>query len=132
ALVEVQGYVYDAWRQVGRVAGALGHTDVAEELDRKADRLKERFNEDFWMPEAGYYAVALDGNKQRVGSITSNPGHCLWSRIIDPARAGRVVRRLLAPDMSTGWGIRTLSEKNPAYDPIGYHTGSVWPHDNSL
>ncbi|TMK23252.1 MAG: amylo-alpha-1,6-glucosidase [Actinobacteria bacterium] len=132
ALVEVQGYVYDAWRQVARVAGALGHTDVAEELDRKADRLKERFNEDFWMPEAGYYAVALDGNKQRVGSITSNPGHCLWSRIIDPARAGRVVRRLLAPDMSTGWGIRTLSEKNPAYDPIGYHTGSVWPHDNSL
>jgi len=132
ALVEVQGYVYDAWTQVARVARALGHRDVAEELLRKAEKLKQRFNEDFWMPEAGYYAVALDGNKERVGSITSNPGHCLWSRIIDPARAGRVVRRLLAPDMSSGWGIRTLSEKNPAYDPIGYHTGTVWPHDNSL
>jgi glycogen debranching enzyme len=132
ALVEVQGYVYDAWRQVARVAAALGHKDVAEELENKADRLKKKFNEDFWMPDAGYYAVALDGNKEQVGSITSNPGHCLWSRIIDPARAGRVVRRLLAPDMSSGWGIRTLSEKNPAYDPIGYHTGTVWPHDNSL
>ncbi len=132
ALVEVQGYVYDAWRQVARVADALGHKDVAGELEHKAERLKARFNQDFWMPEAGYYAVALDGNKHQCRSITSNPGHGLWSRIIDQPRAGRVVRRLLAPDMSSGWGIRTLSQKNPAYDPIGYHTGTVWPHDNSL
>jgi glycogen debranching enzyme len=132
ALVEVQGYVYDAWLQVARVARALGHTDVAGELEHKAEVLKQKFNEDFWMPEDGYYAVALDGNKEQVRSITSNPGHGLWSRIIDHDRAGRVVRRLLAPDMSSGWGIRTLSGKNPAYDPIGYHTGTVWPHDNSL
>jgi glycogen debranching enzyme len=132
ALVEVQGYVYDAWRQVARVARALGHMDAAGELEHKAEVLKQKFNEDYWMPEAGYYAVALDGNKEQVRSITSNPGHGLWSRIIDHDRAGRVVRRLLAPDMSSGWGIRTLSEKNPAYDPIGYHTGTVWPHDNSL
>jgi glycogen debranching enzyme len=132
ALVEVQGYVYDAWKQVARVARALAHGDVAGELEHKADVLKQKFNEDFWMPEAGYYAVALDGNKEQVRSITSNPGHGLWSRIIEHDRAGRVVRRLLAPDMSSGWGIRTLSAKNPAYDPIGYHTGTVWPHDNSL
>lgn len=131
-LVEVQGYVYDAWRQVAHVATALGHADVAEELEHKAEELKERFNRDFWMPDAGYYAVALDGNKEQVRSITSNAGHGLWSRIIDSSRTGRVVRRLLAPDMSSGWGIRTLSAKNPAYDPIGYHTGTVWPHDNSL
>jgi glycogen debranching enzyme len=132
ALVEVQGYVYDAWVQVARVARALGHRDVAEELERKAAALKERFNSDFWMPEEGTYAVALDGQKRQVRSVTSNPGHCLWSRIVDPARAPKVVRRLLARDMATGWGIRTLSAKNPAYDPIGYHTGSVWPHDNSI
>jgi glycogen debranching enzyme len=132
ALVEVQGYVYDAWRQVAHVARALGHTDVAGDLEHKAEELKLRFNRDFWMPDAGYYAVALDGNKEQVRSITSNAGHGLWSRIIESSRAGRVVRRLLAPDMSSGWGIRTLSEKNPAYDPIGYHTGTVWPHDNSL
>jgi glycogen debranching enzyme len=132
ALVEVQGYVYDAWVQVARVARAIGKEDVAEELERKAEKLKERFNADFWMADEGYYAVALDGNKEQVRSIASNPGHCLWSRIIDQTRAPRVVRRLLAPDLSSGWGIRTLSSKNPAYDPIGYHTGTVWPHDNSL
>ena len=132
SLVEVQGYVFDAWVQVARVAAALGHNDVAKDLERKAAELKRRFNEDFWMPEEGYYAVALDGNKEQVRSITSNPGHCLWSRIIDQGRATRVVRRLLAPDMSSGWGIRTLSRRSPAYDPIGYHTGTVWPHDNSL
>jgi glycogen debranching enzyme len=132
ALVEVQGYVYDAWLQVARVARALGHTDVATELERKAAELKERFNRDFWMEDEGTYAVALDGNKEQVRSVTSNAGHCLWSGITDGARANRVVHRLLAPDMSTGWGIRTLSSKNPAFDPIGYHTGTVWPHDNSL
>jgi glycogen debranching enzyme len=132
ALVEVQGYVFDAWRQVARVAHALGHADVARDLENKASKLHERFNEDFWMPDQGYYAVALDGNKKQVKSVTSNPGHCLWSRIIDKSRAARVVRTLLSPDMSTGWGIRTLSARNPAFDPIGYHTGTVWPHDNSL
>ncbi|HJR18672.1 MAG TPA: amylo-alpha-1,6-glucosidase [Actinomycetota bacterium] len=132
ALVEVQGYVYDAWRQVARVAKALGHVDAAAELEQKAERLKKRFNDDFWMPDEGFYATALDGNKKQVGSISSNAGHCLWSRIVDQGRAARVVRRLLAKDMSSGWGIRTLSSRNPAYDPIGYHTGTVWPHDNSL
>ncbi|MGH2726674.1 MAG: amylo-alpha-1,6-glucosidase, partial [Actinomycetota bacterium] len=122
ALVEVQGYVYDAWHQVARVAVALGHTDVAAELERKADDLKRRFNADFWMEDEGFYATALDANKEQVRSIASNAGHGLWSRIIDPGRAARVVRRLLAPDMSSGWGIRTLSSRNPAYDPIGYHT----------
>lgn len=132
ALVEVQGYVYDAKRQVARVARAIGHTDVAEELEAQAEKLKRRFNEDFWMADLGYYALALDGNKEQVRSITSNPGHGLWSRIVDQARAARVVRVLLSAELSSGWGIRTLSSKSPAYDPIGYHTGSVWPHDCSL
>lgn len=132
ALCEVQGYVYDAKRRLARVARALGHEDLARDLEQRAEDLKRRFNEDFWMPDEGYYAVALDGAKRQVGSITSNPGHCLWSRIVDDDRAPRVARRLLSPELSSGWGIRTLSARNPAFDPIGYHTGSVWPHDNAL
>jgi glycogen debranching enzyme len=132
ALCEVQGYVYDAKSRTARVARALGHEDVAAELEEQAAKLKERFNRDFWMPDLGYFAVALDGNKQQVRSITSNPGHCLWSRIVDPAKAARVVWMLLGEDLSSGWGVRTLGRSNPSYDPIGYHTGSVWPHDNSI
>jgi glycogen debranching enzyme len=132
ALCEVQGYVYDGKVRTAKVARALGHTDVAVELEEQARKLKERFNNDFWMPEAGFYAVALDGNKDQCRSITSNPGHCLWSRIVDDDKAPRVVRMLLSADLSSGWGVRTLSKSNPAYDPIGYHTGSVWPHDNSI
>jgi glycogen debranching enzyme len=132
ALCEVQGYVYDGKMRTAKVARALGHENVAGELEEQARKLKERFNTDFWMPEAGFYAVALDGSKDQVRSITSNPGHCLWSRIIDESKAARVVRTLLSDDLSSGWGVRTLSKSNPAYDPIGYHTGSVWPHDNSI
>jgi glycogen debranching enzyme len=132
ALVEVQGYVYDAKVGVARVARALGHADVAGELEAQAAELRRRFNRDFWMPDARYFAVALDGDKRQVASITSNPGHALWSGIVDPALAGFVVRRLLADDMSCGWGIRTLSSRNPGFDPIGYHTGTVWPHDNAI
>ena len=84
------------------------------------------------MADAGTFAVALDGNKNQVRSITSNPGHCLWSRIVDADKAPRVVRSLLSEDLSSGWGVRTLSRSNPAYDPIGYHTGSIWPHDNAI
>jgi glycogen debranching enzyme len=132
ALVEVQGYVYDAKLRTARVARALGHDDVADDLEHQAAALGRRFNEDFWMSDRRFYAVALDGNKKQVGSVTSNPGHCLWSGIIDHDRAGHVVRRLTSPEMSSGWGIRTLSRKNKGFDPIGYHTGTVWPHDNAL
>jgi glycogen debranching enzyme len=132
ALCEVQGYVYQAKVRTARVARALGHEDLADELEKQAEELKRRFNEDFWMADEGYFAVALDGKKKQVRSITSNPGHCLWSRIVDPSKAQRVARTLLSSDLSSGWGIRTLSASNPSFDPIGYHTGSIWPHDNAL
>jgi glycogen debranching enzyme len=132
ALVEVQGYVYQAKRSVARLAVDLGERDLAERLEREADELRERFNRDFWLEKAGYFALALDGDKRPVETITSNPGHCLWSRIVDEDRAARVVRRLLSPTLSSGWGIRTLAAKQAPYDPIGYHTGTVWPHDNAL
>ena len=132
ALVEVQGYVYHAKRSAARLAADLGERDVAERLEREAADLRARFNRDFWMEQQGYYALALDGDKRPVETITSNPGHGLWSRIVDEDKAARVVRRLLSPSLSSGWGIRTLAAKQAPYDPIGYHTGTVWPHDNAL
>lgn len=132
ALVEAQGYVYHAKSRMAVVARDLGEHDVGDRLEREAAQLKERFNRDFWMQEEGYYALALDGRKRPVRTITSNPGHCLWSGIVDEDKAERVARRLLSPALFSGWGIRTLASRQPAYDPIGYHTGSVWPHDNSI
>jgi glycogen debranching enzyme len=132
ALVEVQGYVYRAKRSVARLATDLGERDLAARLEREAADLRERFNRDFWLETPGFYALALDGDKRPVETITSNPGHGLWSGIVDEDRAARVVRRLLSPGMSSGWGIRTLAAKQGPYDPIGYHTGTVWPHDNAL
>jgi glycogen debranching enzyme len=132
ALVEAQGYVYQAKRNIARLARDLGEDDVAERLDKEAADLKDRFNGDFWMEKEGFYCLALDGGKQQVTTITSNPGHCLWSRIVEDDKASKVVRRLLSPVLSSGWGIRTVATRQAAYDPIGYHTGSVWPHDNAL
>jgi glycogen debranching enzyme len=132
ALVEAQGYVYQAKRNIARLARDLGEHDLAEHLDKEAAELRDRFNRDFWMEEQGFYCLALDGEKRQVTTITSNPGHCLWSRIVDDDKASKVVRRLLSPALSSGWGIRTLATRQGAYDPIGYHTGSVWPHDNAL
>ena len=132
ALVEAQGYVYQAKSNVARVARDLGENALADRLDREAADLKARFNRDFWLEERGYFALALDGQKRQVETITSNPGHGLWSRIVDDDKAPNVVRRLLSPALSSGWGIRTLAAKQPPYDPIGYHTGTVWPHDNAL
>jgi glycogen debranching enzyme len=132
ALVEVQGYVYQAKSRMARLAVAVGDQDLAARLAKEADDLKERFNRDFWMQDEGYYALALDGKKKQVATITSNPGHCLWSQIIDEDKAQRVARRLLSPALSSGWGVRTLAAKQRPFDPLGYHTGSVWPHDNAL
>ncbi len=132
ALVEAQGYVYDAKRSMAEIYRALGDAVSAGRLRTEADDLRGRFEEAFWMPGEEFYAVALDGQKRQVTSITSNPGHCLWSGIIDRRRAARVVERLMAPDMFTGWGIRTLSMQMGRYHPLSYHNGSVWPHDNSL
>ena len=132
ALVEVQGYVYDAKRRLSGLAERLGEHELAARLGREADELRVRFNESFWMPDVAYYAIALDRDKRPVGTITSNPGHCLWSGIVPPERVDAVVDRLLDPSMDCGWGIRTYASGQPGYNPVGYHTGTVWPHDNAL
>ena len=132
ALCELQGYVYDAWLRMADIYDALGRGDRAAELRGKAARLFAQFNEAFWDEDSGFYAYMLDGDKRKVLTVASNPGHLLWSGIVPAERAGRVVARLMAPDMNTGWGIRTLSSAHPAYNPYSYQNGSVWPHDNSL
>jgi glycogen debranching enzyme len=132
ALCELQGYAYDAWLRMAQIFDVLGDSGRAKELRRKAAKLFKRFNEAFWNEETGFYAFCLDGEKKPVWSIASNPGHLLWSGIVPPERAGRVVERLMAPDMSSGWGIRTLSSAHPAYNPHSYQNGSVWPHDNGI
>jgi glycogen debranching enzyme len=132
ALCELQGYVYDAWVRMAEVFDALGKPDRAQELRAKAGALFDRFNEAFWDEDLGFYAYALDGDKKKVLTVASNAGHCLWSGIVPPERAEKVVQRLMAPDMWTGWGIRTLSANHPAFNPYNYQTGSVWPHDNAI
>jgi len=132
ALCELQGYVYDAWLRMSEIFEELGKSGRAEELRAKAAALFERFNEAFWDEELGFYAFALDGAKKKVLTVASNAGHCLWSGIVPPERAETVVKRLMAPDMWSGWGIRTLSSLHPAFNPYNYQTGSVWPHDNAI
>ena len=132
ALCELQGYVYDAWLRMSEVFDALGKPDRAGELREKAAALFKRFNEAFWDEELGCYVLALDGEKKKVRTVASNVGHCLWSGIATKERAGKVVSRLMAPDMWSGWGIRTLSAKHAAFNPYNYQTGSVWPHDNAI
>jgi glycogen debranching enzyme len=132
ALVEVQGYIYQAKVGMARLLRQHGETDQARALELQACELKERFNRDFWMEEEGYFALALDREKRQVQGVSSNAGHCLWSGVCDADKAQRVADRLLAPDMFTGWGIRTLSSRSPNYNPMSYHNGSVWPHDTAL
>jgi glycogen debranching enzyme len=132
ALCELQGYVFDAWHRMAEVYDALGEPARARELRGKAADLQERFEDRFWCEEVGFYAFTLDSDKQPVPTIASNAGHCLWSGIARLDHAERIVRRLFEPDMWSGWGIRTLSARNPAYNPFSYQLGSVWPHDNGL
>jgi glycogen debranching enzyme len=132
ALVEAQGYVYRAKLTIAEVYAALGDTDTAQRLRSEAARLREAFNEAFWNAQEGTFALALDGRKRQVASVTSNPGHCLHCGIVEPHKAAAVAERLMAGDMFGGWGVRTLSSANPAYNPMSYHNGSVWPHDNAI
>ncbi len=132
ALCELQGYVYDAWLRMAEVFDELGDLERAATLRRKAADLRRRFEAAFWCEDIGFYAFCLDPDKQPVPVVTSNAGHLLWSGIVSPERAGRVVRRLFEPDMWSGLGIRTLSAGNPAYNPFSYQRGSVWPHDNGI
>jgi glycogen debranching enzyme len=132
ALCEVQGYVYAAFRARARIAGASGETGVAAQWDGRAERLKAAFDEQFWLPSRGWYAIALDGRKTAVDALTSNVGHCLWSGIVPEDRAEQLVEHLMSPQMFSGWGVRTLGSTMGAYNPISYHNGSIWPHDNAL
>ncbi|MCL4540863.1 MAG: amylo-alpha-1,6-glucosidase [Chloroflexi bacterium] len=132
ALVEVQGYAYEARLAAALVFRRTGDERAAAEQERKATALRRQFNRDFWMEQERYLAQALDATKHQVPAVTSNAGHCLWSGILDEDKAGAIAVRLLARDMHSGWGIRTLSMGYPSYNPLSYHNGSVWPHDTSL
>ena len=131
ALCELQGYAFDAMLRMAEIYELLAEPEKAEGLRERARRLYQQFNELFWWEAEGTYYLGLDKDKQPMETVASNPGHCLASGIVPPERAGRVVDRLMAPDMWSGWGIRTLSSKHPGYNPYSYHCGSVWPHDNA-
>jgi glycogen debranching enzyme len=131
-LCEVQGYVYEARRRAAELAAVLGHVRRAEELDRQAETLRERFEHAFWCEELGTYALALDGDKRPCRVRASNAGHCLFTGIAGRDRARRAAETLLADDAFSGWGIRTVSAAEVRYNPMSYHNGSVWPHDNAL
>jgi len=132
ALVEVQGYVYEAKLRMADVYDALGDASQANELRTQAAALRAAFNEAFWDSDEGFFVLALDGRKAQVRSVTSNPAHCLYCGIVDDDKASLVAERLMAADMFSGWGIRTLSGSSPAYNPMSYHNGSIWPHDNAI
>jgi glycogen debranching enzyme len=133
ATCEIQGYVYDAKVRSARLAREFWNDpELAERLEREAAELRANFNRDFWMPDRQFFGIALDGDKRLVDSVTSNPGQLLWSGIVDEDKAELVVSRLMDDSLFSGWGIRTMAEGEGAYNPIEYHCGTVWPHDNSL
>jgi glycogen debranching enzyme len=132
ALAETQGYVYYAKRRLAAIYGQLGDVERAEQMTREARDLKRLFNERFWMADRGYYAMALDGDKRQVRTAGSSIGHCLWSRIVADEHVPAVVKRLMAPDMFTGWGLRTVSSESGSYNPVSFYNGSVWPHDTAI
>jgi glycogen debranching enzyme len=134
ALCEIQGYVFDAKLRLAEIAGNVwDDPGLAERLRQEAEALHDRFNRDYWTDErGGFYVIGLDGEKNQVNSKTSNMGHLLWSGIVPEERAEKIVQQLFSEAMFTRWGIRTLSTENDGYNPIGYHRGTVWPHDNAI
>ncbi len=132
ALCEVQAYVYGAYVARAHFAREAGDDATFARTRDKAMDLRRRFNDDFWLDDQGTFALALDADKRPVDAVASNAGHCLWAGIAEPDKAARVARRLLAPDMFSGWGVRTLAASMTAFNPVSYHNGSVWPHDNAL
>jgi glycogen debranching enzyme len=131
---EVQGYVYDAKRRMAELAREVWRDPaLSERLEGEAERLRARFDEAFWVDErGGYYALALDADKNRVDSLCSNVGHLLWSGIVPPQRIDAIVDALMGDDLWSGWGVRTMSKAVAAYSPLSYHNGTVWPHDNAM
>ncbi len=133
ACCEIQGYGYDARVRTARLAREVwGDPDLADRLEKDAITLKANFDRDFWLPDVGFYALALDGANQPVPTLTSNIGHLLWSGIVADERVEAVVGHLMSERMFSGWGVRTLAEGQPVYNPIEYHNGTVWPHDTAF
>ncbi|MGG1631720.1 amylo-alpha-1,6-glucosidase [Rossellomorea sp. NRS-1567] len=132
ALVEVQGYVYQAKRGLAAVYEALENNEKASRLKAEAKNLQERFEQEFWMDDQEFYAIALDQNKEKVGTITSNPGHVLYSEMMSGNRAAKVSQTITNDKMFSGYGIRTMGKGEAGYNPMSYHDGSIWPHDNSM
>ncbi len=133
ATCETQGYAYDAKIRGARLARTVwGDSAYAERLESEAAALYDRFNRDFWLEDRGFYALALDHDGTPVDSLSSNIGHLLWSGIVPPERAPRVVEHLMGPELFSGWGVRTFAEGQRRYNPLGYHNGTVWPFDNSF
>jgi glycogen debranching enzyme len=132
SLVEVQGYVYLAKQTIAELYERTGDHGTAARLRRGAADLRARFNRDFWLSKKDTYALALQADNKPAAVMSSNPGQALWAGIVAPEKARKVVRRLMEPDMFNGWGVRTLSTREERYNPIGYHLGTVWPHDNAI
>jgi glycogen debranching enzyme len=133
ATCEIQGYAYDARVRTARLAREVwGDIEYANRLDSDAAKLKDAFNRDFWLSDVDFYALALDGEKKPVPTLTSNVGHLLWSGIVADDRVESIVDHLADERMFSGWGIRTMADGQPAYNPIEYHNGTVWPHDTAL
>jgi glycogen debranching enzyme len=133
ATCEIQGYAYDARVRTARLARDVwGDTGFAEKLEADAAALKAAFDCDFWLSDVDFYALALDGEKKPVPTLTSNVGHLLWSGIVADERVESIVDHLADERMFSGWGIRTMADGQPAYNPIEYHNGTVWPHDTAL
>lgn len=132
ALVEVQGYVFAALRAMADLARRRGEMDAAEHWQARAERLRAAVERHFWMPEQNFYGIAIDGNGELCRVRASNPGHLLYVGLPTPERARLTAAQLLSPAFATGWGVRTLAEGEPRYNPMSYHNGSVWPHDTAL
>jgi glycogen debranching enzyme len=132
ALCEVQGYVYDAKVQASRMANILGYSEISLRLALDASQLKEQFNKMFWSESKQTYVIALDGKKNQCNVLSSNAGHCLFSGIATSERASIIAKNLLSDAMFSGWGIRTISTQESRYNPMSYHNGSIWPHDNAM
>jgi glycogen debranching enzyme len=132
ALCEVQGYVYAAYIARAHFAHEMGDETTYEHWAQKAQDLRQRFNEDFWLDHRGWFALGLDADKRPIEALTSNIGHCLWTGIVEPDLAAIVAERLMSSELFSGWGVRTLATTMRAFNPVSYHNGSVWPHDNAL
>jgi glycogen debranching enzyme len=132
ALCEVQGYVYGAYLARGYFAEESGQSDAAHHWFGKAAALKKAFNRDFWLEKQEWFAMGLDADKRPIDALASNMGHLMWTGIVDEDKASRVAELLLSPDLFSGWGVRTLASSMSGYNPVSYHCGSVWPHDNAV